>query len=60
MLQRAPFQAMTGEPTARQLRRAGQETACSELCRGPSGEAWTRHAEPVHNSARVCPAAVPS
>ncbi|MGA8727858.1 MAG: hypothetical protein WB608_03840 [Terracidiphilus sp.] len=35
---RAPFQAMTGEPTAVQLAAAVQETACSELWRGASGD----------------------
>jgi hypothetical protein len=48
--QRAPFQAMTGEPTAMQLAAAVPETACSELWRGASGDRSTCQAEPVHSS----------
>jgi hypothetical protein len=57
--QRAPFQAMTGEPTAMQLAAAVQETACSELWRGASGDRSTCQAEPVHSSTRACSAEVP-
>jgi len=57
--QRAPFQAMTGEPTAMQLAAAVQETACRELWRGASADGSTCQAEPVHSSTRVCTAEVP-
>jgi hypothetical protein len=53
--QRAPFQAMTGEPTAMQLAAAVQETACSELRRGASGDRSLRApgSEPAQIEASV-------
>lgn len=58
--QRPPFPAMTREPTARQPAATSQETACSELYVGPSGDGSGHQAEPVQSSTRVCDAAVPS